>query len=89
MNWLTWQDAGTAIFWGIIIYVFLVAFHYWANNPRLSLNWEDDEQDSTSHYNRMNESHLRLVRGEYPPQSEGWESQAFSLDFTPRPDNAA
>ena len=83
MNWLTWQDAGTAIFWGIIIYVFLIAFHYWANNPRLSLNWEDEEeQDSTSHYNRLNESPLRLVKGdaEYTPYDE----QSFALDYDPR-----
>ena len=47
--------------------------------------YSEDEPDNTSHYNTLRESHLRLVRGEYPPQSEGWDSQAFALDTDPRP----
>lgn len=51
--------------------------------------WRRREPDEmyrhAPHYNRRVESHLRIVRGEYPPQTEGWESEAFALDAGTRP----
>ena len=44
--------------------------------------YSEDEADNTSHYSRLTESHLRLVKGdaEYTPYDE----QSFALDYDPR-----
>jgi hypothetical protein len=47
------------------------------------LNWDDDRDDAsniTAHYNRHNESHLRLVKGDTVREFTPYDQQAFALD---------
>lgn len=55
------DDVGTALFWGGLVWVYCMAFHWWTMKVP-EMNWVENP-DNSSHYNRRNGSHLNEVSG--------------------------